>query len=83
MIPFLSFFLPPSHPSFLPSFFLFFFPPVSFFLFVFRQIRSSESGKGGMTLIGSKASFTYQAEGPLLLVFLGPFQRGRLGKGNK
>ena len=36
-----------------------------------------------MTLIDPKASLICQAEGPLLLVFLGPFQRGRLGEGNK
>ncbi|TKC51046.1 hypothetical protein EI555_003192, partial [Monodon monoceros] len=40
-----------------------------------HPIRSSESGKGGMMLIDPKASLICQAEGPLLLVFLGPFQR--------
>ncbi|KAK2503844.1 hypothetical protein MC885_018729 [Smutsia gigantea] len=39
------------------------------------EIRSLESGKGGMKLVDSKASLICQAEGPLLLVFLGPFQR--------
>lgn len=55
----------------------------SFFFFSPRQIRSSESGRDGMVLIDSKASLICQTEGPLLLVFLGPFQRGRLGEGDK
>ncbi|KAF7466802.1 hypothetical protein GHT09_001951 [Marmota monax] len=43
-----------------------------------RQIRSSESGKGGMMLFDAKAPLTCQAEGPLLVVFLGSIQRGPL-----
>lgn len=54
-----------------------------FFLFFQRDKELSESSKGGMTLTDSTASLICQVEGPLLLVFLGPFQRGRLGEGGQ
>lgn len=55
---------------------------LTFFSFFFFQTDKelSESSKDGMTLTGPSSSLIRQAEGPSPLVFLGPVQRGRLGK---